>query len=60
MKITIELSTEERLALRHFARQADIELGVAAHMALRDWLIASGYLELEHELDEDTETVGEA
>ncbi|SFJ56969.1 hypothetical protein [Aerobium aerolatum] len=60
MKITLALSTEERLALRRFAREAGEDLEAAAHAAFRDGLIASGYLELEHELDEDTETVGEA
>ena len=29
-------------------------------VALRDWLIAHGYLDLEHELDEDTEVAGSA
>lgn len=60
MKLTLVLSTEERLALRRFAKEAGEDLGSAARSALRDGLLSAGYLELEHELDEDMETVGEA
>lgn len=60
MKITLTLSTDERIALRRFAHETGEELEDAAHMALREYLISSGMLELAHELGEDTETVGEA
>lgn len=60
MKIALTLSTDERLALRRFANEAGEEPADAAHIALRDWLIGHGYLELPDELDEDTETQGEA
>lgn len=60
MKITLDLATDESLALRQFANEIGGDLDIAAHIALRDWLIGHGYLELPHELDEDTETQGEA
>lgn len=61
MKITITLSSEERIALRRFASEfSHVSLEEATASALRDFLISSGYLELPHELDEDTETLGEA
>lgn len=60
MKITITLAADESIALRRLANELGCSHEDAAKTALRDWLIASGYLELEHELDEDTETVGEA
>lgn len=61
MKLTIELSTGLSIPLRRFATEFDqATLEDAAEAALREYLITTGYLELEHELDEDTETVGEA
>lgn len=54
------LETDVRVALRQFAAQERISISAAIALALREFLIASGNLELEHELDEDTETVGEA
>lgn len=60
MKITLDLATDESLALRQFANEVGGDLDIAAHLALRDWLIGQGLLELPHELDEDTETQGEA
>ena len=60
MKITLTLSTDERLALRRFANETGEDLGAAAHIGLREFLIGIGMLELPHELDEDTETAGEA
>ena len=60
MKFTLDLSADESIALRRMANELGCSNEDAAKTALRDWLIANGYLELEHELDEDTETVGEA
>lgn len=60
MKILLEISADEAVALRRLANELGCSNEDAAKTALRDWLIASGYLELEHELDEDTETAGEA
>lgn len=60
MKITITLSAEERIAMRRFMNEIGLSAPEPAiRLALRDWLIGSGYLELPHELDEDTETMGE-
>lgn len=59
MRITIDLPTAVSLALRRFAMEHDRSHEDAAAMALRDWLVGNGYLE-QHELDEDTETMGEA
>ncbi len=60
MKITLTLSTDERIALRRFANATGKSLEDAAHLALREYLISTGDLELLHELGEDAETVGEA
>lgn len=60
MKITLTLSTMERIALRRYANDIGADLETAAHTALRDWLTLIGELEPEHELGEDTETVGSA
>ena len=58
--IQFPLTTEERMALRRVANKLGAPIEAAAAAALRDWLIGHGFLEPEHELDEDTETVGEA
>ncbi|PWJ80596.1 hypothetical protein C7441_112138 [Pseudaminobacter salicylatoxidans] len=60
MKSSLELSTNERLALRRLANERGLSLDEAAAAALRDWLISNGYLELEHELAADAETAGNA
>lgn len=61
MKISLDLSTDESIALRRFMAEFDFATPQdAVSAALRDWLIGQGYLELLHELDEDTETLGEA
>lgn len=60
MKLTLDLSADESIAIRRLANELGCSTTDAAKTALRDWLIASGHLELEHEPDEDTETVGEA
>lgn len=46
--------------MRRLASETGKGLEDAAAVALREWLIQNGYLELEHELDESTETVGSA
>lgn len=60
MKITLTLSTMERVALRRFAKATGKSLDDAAHLALREYLIGIGDLEMLHELDAETETVGRA
>lgn len=61
MRITLDLATDERLALRRLAAElGNYPLEEAARLALRDYLISSGYLDLPADLDEDTETMGEA
>ncbi|TKT80016.1 hypothetical protein [Aquamicrobium sp. LC103] len=60
MTITIELSTDERLALRRFANENGRSLEDAAAAALRDWLIGTGYLEMLDEMDEGSEVAGSA
>lgn len=60
MRITLTLSTDERLALRRFANETGEDLDAAAGIALREFLISVGMLEPAHELVEDTETAGEA
>ncbi|RUM95166.1 hypothetical protein EET67_24770 [Pseudaminobacter arsenicus] len=58
--VPVQLETAERLALRRLASEHGLSLEQAASTALREWLIQNGYLELEHELDEESETVGSA
>ncbi len=60
MKITLTLSTDERIALRRFAKATGKSLDDAAHLALREYLISIGDLELLHELGAETETAGSA
>lgn len=61
MDIKITLSTSVRIALRRFASEFDqATLEDAAEAALREYLITTGYLEVGYDLDEDTETAGEA
>lgn len=60
VELTLDLSSDESIALRRLADELGCSTDDAAKTAPRDWLIASGHLELEHELDEDTETVREA
>lgn len=60
MKLVVTLAADESIALRRVAAALGDNLEITAQIALRDWLIGHGYLELPHELDEDTETVGEA
>lgn len=61
MKLTLDLLTSDAIALRRFASEFGFQdLNLAASFALQQFLIAHGYIEPEHELDEDTETAGEA
>ena len=60
MKLTITLQTDEAIALRRLANTDGADLTAAAQAAIREFLIGIGLLELPHELDEDTETAGEA
>lgn len=58
--LSIPLETAERLALLRLAAEHGLSLEEAAAVALREWLIKNGYLELEHDLDEASETAGSA
>lgn len=59
--LTIALHTDEMVALRRAAYERhDMELEAVAALLLRDALIAGGWLELPYELDEESETAGEA
>lgn len=61
MQLTINLSTNEAIALRRFAGGNDfLPLEIAAALALRQYLISTGDLELPHVLDEDSPVEGEA
>lgn len=61
MQLTIDLSTEEAIALRRFAGGHDfLPLEIAAALALREHLIATGDLEFIPALEEDSETEGKA
>lgn len=46
MKLTLDLATDESIAVRYLAHELDVDLPAAAQRALRDWLIGNGYLEL--------------
>lgn len=46
MRIEIDLSTDEAIALRRLAAELGADFPDAAKTALRDWLIGNGYLEL--------------
>ena len=60
MKVLLELAADEAIALRRFSNEFRIDHDRAARFVLRDYLIASGYLETGADLEEDTETAGEA
>lgn len=59
-KLTLNLPADVSIALRRFAAEDGLSREDAAVAALRDWLIANGYLEFDHDLAEDTETIGSA
>jgi len=54
MKITLDLATDESLALRQFANETGEDLDAAAQIAVREFLIGIGMLELP-ESDNDNE-----
>lgn len=58
MKAGMTLTPDEAIALRRFAKQHGLTLDDAAHLALREFLISAGLLELPFDLDEETETQG--
>jgi predicted AlkP superfamily phosphohydrolase/phosphomutase len=58
--VPVQLETAERLALRRVAAEHGLSLEQAATTVLREWLVENGYLELAHDLDEETATVGSA
>lgn len=60
MKITLYLDAEVTAALRQFALEANEDLDAAAKMAIREFLVGMGMMGPPGDLDEDTETVGEA
>ena len=61
-RLTLSLHTDEMIALRRAAHEMRVDGDVEAFAALllRDAMIASGWLEDLYQLDEDTETAGEA
>lgn len=58
--ILVTLVADECLALRRLANERGAGMEEAASVALRAWLLSNGYLEMEHELAEDTDAAGEA
>lgn len=46
MKIALNLAADESLALRRFANETGEGLDAAAHLAVREFLIGIGMLEL--------------
>ncbi|MCD1264280.1 hypothetical protein [Shinella sumterensis] len=46
MKITIELTADESVALRRFANETGEDLDYAARVGLREFLIGTGMLEM--------------
>ncbi|MDI1266825.1 MAG: hypothetical protein PS018_26530 [bacterium] len=60
MKLTIELEAATSIALRRLASELQRSPEEAAALALREALIGSGMLELPTDLDEGSETKGEA
>ena len=60
MRLALSLPADVSVALSRFAKEEGLELETAAGVALAEWLLAQGYLELANELDEDTPTEGTA
>ena len=61
MHLTIELSTEESIALRRFANlHHPLPIEEAAALTLREFLISTGDLELAPALEEDSQVEGTA
>lgn len=59
-KCAVPLSTDARIALRRLAAEHGLSLEQATATVLREYLVQNGYLEMEHDLDEASETVGSA
>jgi hypothetical protein len=61
MRLTIDLPSDVSIALRRFANMNDpLPLKEAAALALREYLISTGDLELVPVLDADSDTDGSA
>lgn len=61
MKITVELMPEDAVALRKLMYElSPLPIEEAAAFAINRFLVEKGYMEPRREIDEDTETVGEA
>ena len=60
MEVRLTLSNAELTALQRLASMMGGDIELAAHLALREFLVGAGLLDLPPEIDEDTETVGEA
>jgi hypothetical protein len=61
MRITIDLSTEEAIALRRFAHQHHtLSIEEAAALVLWEYLIGTGDLELAPAIEEDSQVEGNA
>ncbi len=60
MRITLDLGADVSTALRRFATETGMEIDAAAHIAIREFLIITGALELLQDMDEDSDTKGKA
>jgi len=56
MKISLDLPTDTSIGLRRLANEQDIDLEAAATIALREFLIMGGWIEVEPEIDEGMPT----
>lgn len=59
MKLALTLPAETAIGLRRFAADHDRDLEKAAVLALREYLIAAGWIELD-EVEEDSDVAGNA
>lgn len=59
MKLTLDLSTETSVGLRRLANEQDLDLETAAAIALREFLMLGGWIEVPL-IDEETPTEGNA
>ena len=60
MRVTIELPAAAGNALHSAAQTEGVAVEIAASVAVVEWLVAQGYLDLPDVLDEDTPTEGNA
>lgn len=58
MKLILDLPTDVSIALRRLSAGDRLAIEEAAVMALRDWMISHGYLELESSIPEEIEVAG--